>query len=220
MAYTLCAAFNTGTAGQTLSAQVVDTAGTNVGSAGVGTFLDLGLGFYGWFYNAMPAGHRGYVKITSSGTLVAVIAINPEEFEYVDAAMSSRLAPGGSVTYAGPVAENNDVELVRGDDYDHDESRALPWSTTDSSTWPTLTGASLTFTVKKHDGTTVISKTNGTVVTATGANKAIRQELAAADTSSLSPGSYVYDVQATLSGTSRKVTLVRGTLRLLEDYSS
>lgn len=87
MAYTLDYSLGLGVskAGLTdLRAQLVDTSGADVGSAVSTGFTEIGSGYYLWHYTAFPDGHRGGVKFYSnaaSATILAFIAINPEESE-------------------------------------------------------------------------------------------------------------------------------------------
>lgn len=112
---------------------------------------------------------------------------------------------------ADPIAV--DKTVVRGDDYQAADGRALEWG---SSGWPNLTGASVLFTAETYGH--ALSRA-GSVVTPTG-NAAVRAELSGADTGALPPGRpYDYDVKATLAGGS-EVTLARGRLLVLEGLSA
>lgn len=143
-------------------------------------------------------------------------AANLASLSYLDATVSSRATANAHITYVGPVAINGDVTIVRGDDYSNTDSRSLQWETDDAATWPTLTSATITLTAENDSGTQVLTKT-GAVVTATGTNKKVRVELAAADTASITPATYRFDVQAVIS--TRKITLVRGLLTIVEDFT-
>lgn len=80
MAYTLDIALNLGS-GQTsltLSAQLVDTVGVNVGSAVTAGFVEVGLGNYLWHYASFPDNFRGGVTFTAAAVLKAFVAVNPE----------------------------------------------------------------------------------------------------------------------------------------------
>lgn len=97
MAYTLDIAVILGSPKTGLSdlrAQLVDTAGSNVGSAVSTGFVEIGTsGSYLWHYASFPDGHRGGVKFYSaaaSSTILAFTAINPEEAENTDAKTSTR----------------------------------------------------------------------------------------------------------------------------------
>jgi hypothetical protein len=90
MSYTLDTALILGSqkAGLTLAAQLVDTAGADVGDEVTTGFTEIGNGNYLWHYAAFPDGHRGGVKFYESGTpgvILAFAGINPEENEIADA---------------------------------------------------------------------------------------------------------------------------------------
>lgn len=96
MAYTLDFALNLG-AGKAgivanLRAQLYDTTGTNSGAEISTGFAAIGTnGCYTWHYAAFPDDFRGGVKFYESGTpntVLSVAAINPEEAEYTDEAVS------------------------------------------------------------------------------------------------------------------------------------
>lgn len=123
----------------------------------------------------------------------------------------------GSVTVTSPVnSDGTLLTLVRGDDYNATDGLELGFSGT---SWPTLTSATIAFTVKRN-GVTLIS-TAGSVITATGATKHVHVELTAAQTGLLPVGTKAcqYDVQATLATSNRIVTLARGDVTVLEDYT-
>jgi hypothetical protein len=104
MAYTLDISLALGSAKSGLTdlrGQLVDTAGSNVGSAISSGFTEIGAGNYLWHYASFPDGHRGGVKFYSNAapsTTLAFAAINPEEAENVDAKVSSRAAVGAAMT--------------------------------------------------------------------------------------------------------------------------
>jgi hypothetical protein len=214
MAYTLDIGLALGTskAGLTdLRAQLVDTAGASVGGPVSTGFSDQGQGCYLWHYASWPDGHRGGVKFYSNASpsvTLAFAAINPEEGENLDVKVSSRLPANVSsaVTVTGPVAEGGEVEIVKGDDYAAADGRALEWT---STTWPNLTGATITFRVLQQIRDDVLLTKAGSVVTPTGTAK-VRVELTAAETGALSAGGHRFEVVATLSS-GRVATLVRDT---------
>jgi hypothetical protein len=211
--YKLTTALQTEAPGQTLAAQLMDETGAEVGPAVTSGFVDLGEGYYSWTYASFPSGFRGVVVFSQSGVLKTVVAINPEEGEQVGS-IAGRLV-SGPVEVISPVAENLAVRVVRGDDYADEDGRALTWTNPDGS-WPDLTGA--TITLGARIGGTVLELA-GDVVTATGPGQQVRVAIAAADTASLQPGGYTYDVQATLDS-GRKVTLVSGPFLLQPDIAS
>jgi hypothetical protein len=123
---------------------------------------------------------------------------------------------GYSVTVVSPIAASGAITIVRGDDYSNADSRALSW-TDDGSTWPDLTGATITFGAKNRLGNQTVTAT-GSVIVATGTGKTVRVELAAADTATKTAGTWAFDVQASLAS-GRDVTLATGTMTLVEDYA-
>lgn len=94
MAYVLdfSLALGTSKTGLTLAAQLVDTAGADVGAEVTSGFTEIGQGYYLWHYASIPDAHRGGVKFYESsvpGTILAFAAINPQEAERIDVASSS-----------------------------------------------------------------------------------------------------------------------------------
>lgn len=169
-----------------------------------------------------PSAEGRYAIVWDNGT-VSPSTVVAEDL-LVDVAVTDNgvplfATPGAHVTYTGPVATNGDITIVRGDDYSNTDGRGLEWTTTSASEWPTLTGATVTFTVKSRSAGTTELTVTGTVVTATGAAKSVRVELTAGQTALAVGNDHAFDVQATLAG-GRKVTLVRGTLAVLQDYAA
>lgn len=91
MPYTMAYSFGA-PAGAALEAAVLDDAGTPVGPAITTGFVGVGSGLWGWT-GSIPDGHRGFlvIRVQGGGTPYAIFAVNPEEGERVDAAVSSRL---------------------------------------------------------------------------------------------------------------------------------
>lgn len=211
MAYTLTTGLLADAEGLTLSAQLINTSGANVGSAITTGFVELGDGFYLWTYDDFPDAFRGVVTFTATGEIRAIKVFNPQGAEYLDSKVSSRAPSGGGggrVTVFTPVAEDLEVTLVRGDDYNADDDRALRWT----GAWPDLTNAEgVTFTARRRAG--------GDTFTATGeitGAQEVQVELVAADTEDLRTGTYSYDVEAILES-GNKVTLAMGRLILYPD---
>ena len=131
---------------------------------------------------------------------------------------------GGKIVHRGPVASDGHITIVRGDDYNVASGQPLEWTDT-GGLWPTLTGASISFTarIKQANGTigSVALTTTGTVVTGSGTNKKVRVEPLKASTASLAAGNrnHRFDVQATLA-TGEVVTLVMGDMTVIEDITS
>jgi hypothetical protein len=101
MSYTAAYVIPLDTAGLTLSAQLVDTAGVNVGSAVTTGFVDLAGGFYGWAYGGFPDGFRGYVKVLNGATVLAAVAVNPEDGENLDTKVSLVKAQTDQIVFTG-----------------------------------------------------------------------------------------------------------------------
>ena len=120
----------------------------------------------------------------------------------------------GQITTISPVARDGSLTIVRGDDYHAADGRALDFADA-SAQWPDLTGAVITF--RARYGSHLFDKA-GSVLVASGANKKIRVELARQQTDALIIGSapYRFDIEATLAS-GRVVTLLRGTMTVLED---
>jgi hypothetical protein len=99
MSYTLdfAIALGAGGTGLTLTAQLVDTGGANVGSAVSTGFTEIGAGNYLWHYAAFPDGHRGGVIFKSGATVKAFAAINPQEAENTDIKTSAVSASTATV---------------------------------------------------------------------------------------------------------------------------
>lgn len=104
MAYTVTvgALLGSGKTGlaSTLRAQLVDTAGTNVGSAQSG-FIERGASGSYMVTLTVPDGHQGGCDVYATGapgTILAFAAINPSEVENADAKVSSRAAAGAAMT--------------------------------------------------------------------------------------------------------------------------
>lgn len=112
-----------------------------------------------------------------------------------------------NVSIVSPVSvDGTEIAIVRGDDYDADDGRALTFT---GATWPTLTSGAVALRVSLPGGVTAFA---GSV---TGA-QACRVELTSAQTAAIAAGSYAYDLEATLSS-GRVVTLVQGSLIVAGD---
>ncbi len=109
----------------------------------------------------------------------------------------------GRISTVSPVAQSGDIELVKGDDYNNTDGRALSWTEDDTDAWPDLTSATVTFYLGD------LSKPL-TVVTPTG-TKQVRLELTREETSRLPKSDKAYfSVRAQPATTTRQITLVRG----------
>lgn len=92
MSYTLTfpVILSSSSTGLTLSAQLIDTAGVDVGSPITGAVVEIGAGQYLFSSSAIPDGHRGGVKFFSGVTFKAFAAIAPEDVENLDTKISTR----------------------------------------------------------------------------------------------------------------------------------
>ncbi len=105
MAYTLSFGFYaSGAVLANLRAQLIDSAGANVGAAVTTGFVSVGSDFFSWT-GSIPDAHQGGVKFyqsTDATTILAYSAINPQEAEYTDTRTSTRQAGGSAVTLPSP----------------------------------------------------------------------------------------------------------------------
>lgn len=129
---------------------------------------------------------------------------------YIDAKISSRSTlNAATVSYAGPVSTVGNVTLIMGADYNVTDGTDLNWSAT---TWPNLTGATITF-----DTNGMLADITGSVITPTG-NQKVSVGITAAQTLAGKQGVGIFQVWATLSS-GRAVVLVSGNLILLQKLS-
>jgi len=122
---------------------------------------------------------------------------------------------GTDVTISSVIAaDGTTITIVRGDDYNNSDGRAITWTGTTSDQWPSLSGATLKFTaLNRMDSITVVP-----VVTQPTGTQAFRMELSSTESNELMSGRYPYDVQATLSS-GRIITLVIGELIVKKSYT-
>lgn len=110
------------------------------------------------------------------------------------------------VAVVSPLVDTGLVTIVRGDDYRASEGRALEWAV--SGNWPSLAGATLAFTARRSS---IVLEGAATLV-----GGVVRVEIDGTDTADLEVASnYGFDLQATLAN-GHVITLIRGTLTLLE----
>lgn len=127
---------------------------------------------------AQPASiwNRLTSALATSGSIGKLIV------DYLDMQVSliySRVA-AANVTVTSPVVSGGNIEIVPGDDYYYADGRSLDWS---SSTWPNLTGATITFSAVI---TPAVSVTMSAPVAGTG-SQTVRLELSKTNTASLVP---------------------------------
>jgi hypothetical protein len=119
-----------------------------------------------------------------------------------------------TVTFSNPVVTTSTINWVPGDDYKAVDSRA--YEPTYSGV-PSLTGATVTMSLRLQGASTNAFTVTGSVLSAT----QLRFEPTSAQTLLLNPDSvYDYQVQALLSGTSNVTTLEEGTVTTLLNLPS
>ncbi len=124
------------------------------------------------------------------------------------------------VVVNSPVAPDDfTITIIQGDDYFDADDRALEFLQA-SQNWPVLTDALIELKANFKVYPTELGPITGSVVTGTGDSKLVIVELDSATTSVLPPGTYKYDLQATLDGTDHIITLVRGSMNVLKSYTS
>lgn len=133
----------------------------------------------------------------------------------------------GEITAVQPVSSDGTrLTLVRGDDYFEAEGRALAFSPEGASDWPDISGATeILMTVRRRPEAlgsgldTVLFTQTDKVASRT--STSVTFELASVKTTVLVPlegrDTAKFDIQATISG--RRVTLVTGLVRVVEDQS-
>lgn len=119
----------------------------------------------------------------------------------------------GGVTVVAPVnAAGTAITVVKGDAYLFADGRHLAWTL---SGFPSLVGATLTFTARDKATDLVTAVTTGTVTAAS----TFYVELSAAQTRALTEAGK-FDVQAVLvGGATHVVTVASGTITALEDQT-
>jgi hypothetical protein len=152
MAYTLdfSIALGGSQTGLTLEAQLVNTAGANVGAA-IGTgFTEMGLGNYLWHTTAIPDSHRGGVKfqLSGGGALKAFASINPQEAENTDVKTSTVVAS----SLIGPGAISHPVTVTEADLVTPIDGVAV-WVTTDAAGANVIAGTLYTDALGRINGT-------------------------------------------------------------------
>jgi hypothetical protein len=186
-----------------LRAVLVDAAGASVRTYGAG-FIDLGGGQYMVTID-IPTAHRGAIRFYR--------AAEPAKF-YCTLAVNPTSAPLGSTGIPSAVGDDGSLTLVRGDDYTSDVGRKLEWS---GEAWPDLTDATISFSARSNRTGNAIEPIEGSVMVAGEGMQTIALELGSGETEDLEPGdeAYLFDLQAEIGG--KFVTLVRGSIDVLED---
>ena len=95
--------------GLSISAQLVDDNGVNIGSVITSGFTEIGSGYYLWTYSNFPTNFSGGVKFMVNSSLISFVAINPQEAEYVNEPLSDISKPIAITT-----SSNSNVTIVSG----------------------------------------------------------------------------------------------------------
>jgi hypothetical protein len=104
-----------------------------------------------------------------------------------------------SVSY--PLTPDVDMSIVRGDDYNNSDSRAITFTLTNA---PNLTGAA----IKLYANMPTVFEKSMTVVTGGTGTQVVRLELSATETAAFTVGTFGYDIRAVLVTSLRVVTLI------------
>jgi hypothetical protein len=173
-------------------------------------FVEVGRGYY-LFTTNYPTNFRGGIKFYCTDSLVGLYGINPEDFEYTDARISSRATGIGLssniITSLSSIEVNGDVQLRLSDDYYATEGRSIDIT---SDSWPSLVGASMTFEVAGQNNFIKVM----TLVNAT----TLRVELTNQELAYIGAGRWSYEVRAVLSN-GHIVTLAVGNMIIVPSFA-
>lgn len=91
MAFTVRYTFVNATPGKIIHGQLVDDAGSNVGAPITTASREVGDGVYAWKHDLADntVGWIDFCYSDTPGTIIASIATSPQEFEWIDARISS-----------------------------------------------------------------------------------------------------------------------------------
>jgi len=201
-----------GKTGLTVTVDVYGPADTLIVTSGSAT--EIGGGFYKYNLSAslvLTAGAYLAVFKTSDSTVdtqhLAVEMLAGATWVQQLLALAST-----TVTFTSPVNASGDlITITRGDDYYQADSRQLAFTL---SGFPSITGATLTFTAKDGTNTTVISK--ACVVTS---STAFYLELTSTNTTQVAGvRAYRFDIEAVLAN-GHKVTVKSGFMTVLQDVT-
>lgn len=128
----------------------------------------------------------------------AVASVSVDEAA-IAAAVLAGMGGGASVLIVSPIAQDGTITIVAGDDYLTTNNRAITITETGTS-WPVLTGATVTFSTGLFTKACVVVTPTGT--------KVIRLDLTSTETRAIAPGTYTYQIEANVGGTS--TTIITG----------
>jgi len=152
------------------------------------------------------AGASGYDRTTDSLEALGEGGGGGSSAEDIDIRLT---AYHGAGTWAGtnkvsvsyPLTPDVDMSIVRGDDYNNSDSRAITFTLTNA---PNLTGAA----IKLYANMPTVFEKSMTVVTGGTGTQVVRLELSATETAAFTVGTFGYDIRAVLVTSLRVVTLI------------
>lgn len=121
------------------------------------------------------------------------------------------LMPSGFEPMCNQKDDKYTLQLIRGDDYKSEDNRQIIWKGKYENQWPNLTGSNIIMGI----GATKIVK-ECVVIQGSGIQE-IHLDLTKSDTN-ITPGTYEYDLQATLSN-NNVVTLLRSKLQIISSFT-
>ncbi len=190
-------------------AQLIDEDGDDFYGPILNGFIEIGNGYY-YLSTLIPNGFRGSIKFLYCGDVIGLLAINPEEYEHIDADISSR-APINGVSvpsFANPMPINPEspIEFRLTDDYLAEESRSIDITSVD---WPILTGSTTQFII---DTNPCFTKT-ATLLNSTN----LRVQLTNEELAIIGVGRWNYEFRCTLAN-SHVITLAVGNLVVVPPF--
>lgn len=163
----------------------------------------------------VPSSNGAYLIVWDFPATSVGVTRSTEELEVgaTEDTISSQIL-SNQIVIVAPVAANGDATIIRGDDYWAADGRDLQWS---DSTWPDLTGATVTFTSRSAEGSDGLALTKDcAILTPSGTGKRISLGLTASETEAHVADKYRFDIRAELAS-GRVVTLVQSWLYVRED---
>lgn len=119
----------------------------------------------------------------------------------------------GRVQVVAPISsDGRRLTLVRGDDYQASDGRAIEFLE-QSANWPDLSGAAATLTVKFLDAAVSIS---AEIVIASGPSKKVRAQLSSSQTGSFPVVDFAAFTLEAITAAGHRITLARGAVTILE----
>ena len=194
----------------TLSAQLINTNGTNYSTPYTTGFVNLTNGYF-LFTPTIPASFRGAIKFYCGIEFLGALAINPEEYENIDVKVSTRCSSTGigvpALTNPIPINPEDPIELRLTDDYLVEESRSIDITSVD---WPDLIGSTTEFIIDSRPTFTKIAELLN--------QTSLRVELSNEELSQIGAGRWSYEFRSTLSN-GHIVTLSVGNIVIVPPFT-